>query len=104
MQTPLQAGVDSPDEEPYSPAGHKPVHAAVVMPVVFPYNPALQLLHDPAPAKLYVPNAHNTAVADTDPGGQAYPVVQAPLHVAVVCPTEEPYCPAGHKPVHAAEG
>jgi hypothetical protein len=52
------------------PAVQGPLQAAVGSPVVPPYRPALQLLHDPDPDTLYVPRPHTAAVADTDPDSQ----------------------------------
>ncbi len=83
------------------------MHAAVGSPDVLPYRPALQLLHDPAPDKLYFPTLHTAAVVVVDPATHAYPAVQFPLHDAVVRPVVAPYVPAGHAlhtPAPAGQG
>jgi hypothetical protein len=54
-QGPVQEDTLSPGVDPYRPASHNPVHVALVRPAAPPYKPAAQGLHDPAPAKLYVP-------------------------------------------------
>ncbi len=53
--------------------------------------PAEQLVHAPAPAKLYFPAAHTDAVAVVDKAGQAYPAAQL-LHAAA---PDRLYWPAG---------
>jgi hypothetical protein len=65
-------------------------------PSVSPYSPALQLLHTPAPLKLYLPDPHTAAVGVVDPETHAYPAVQFPVHDALVSPDVAPYVPAGH--------
>ena len=70
VQLPEQAGVDRPGTLPNRPAGHCPLHAAVVMPDTAPYCPALQLVQLLAPTRLYVPAGHAAGVADTDPATQ----------------------------------
>ncbi len=54
----------------------------------------------PAPARLYVPGGHRTAVGVALPSGQAYPAVHVPEHTGVVSPLAPPEYPAGHG-VHA---
>ncbi len=96
------------------------MHAAVGSPVVLPYRPTGQGLHDatppllyvptghsvhaPAPTRLYCPAAQIAAVAMVDPAGQAYPSEHGPLHAAVVRPDTDPNVPAGHGAVQAAVG
>jgi hypothetical protein len=75
------------------PALHTPEHVALDNPVVEPYSPAAQLVHDPAPAKLYVPSEHMAAVELVDPAAQLYPAVHTPVHVAVMRPALAPYVP-----------
>jgi hypothetical protein len=66
------------------PAVHMPLQAAVFKPAVVALNqvPAGQLLHDPAPARLYRPGGHIDAVALVEPTGHTYPAVHRPLHTA----------------------
>jgi hypothetical protein len=59
-----------PGADPNRPAGHRPLHAAVVEPGVVPYCPGTQLVHAPAPCRLYVPAGHTAGVADRDPATQ----------------------------------
>jgi hypothetical protein len=101
VQFPEHAAVVSPDDDPKVPAGHGAVHDADGKPPVAPYSPALQLVHTPAPPRLYVPAGHTAAVAFVDPAGHQYPAVQFPVHAAEVMPIVEPYTPAGHE-VHVA--
>ncbi len=73
------------------PAVQGPLHAAVLRPTADTLNhlPAGQSLHDPAPARLYLPAGHTDAVALVDPAGQEYPAVQGPLHAAELRPTAD---------------
>ena len=71
MQLPEHDGVHKPDTLPNVPAGHTPVQLDVFSPLLAPYLPALQFVHVPAPAKLYLPSEHTTAVALVDPAGHA---------------------------------
>jgi hypothetical protein len=81
---------------------HSPVHVATVIIAVAPYLPATQGVQVPAPVRLYCPAAQVAAVAVIDPATQAYPAVQAPVHVDTVRPVVEPYLPASHGPEHTA--
>jgi hypothetical protein len=71
VQLAVQLDTDRPDTDPYRPASHGPLQAAVDMAVVAPNSPALQLVQAPAPTRLYDPTGHVTAVATVDAGGQA---------------------------------
>ncbi len=71
VQLAVQLDTDKPDTDPYRPASHGPVQAAVDMAVVAPNSPALQLVQTPAPTRLYVPTGHATAVGTMDAGGHA---------------------------------
>lgn len=62
--------------------------------------PAGQGEQAPAPASLYWPAAHKTAVALVEPGGHTYPAVQSPVQVDTVEPAT-PYLPALQLPEHA---
>lgn len=66
------------------------------LPELCEYVPALQVVHDPARGKLYVPAGHSTEVELVDPEGQAYPAEQFPLHPAELNPGEDPKVPLGH--------
>ncbi len=101
LQFPTHVGDATPDTSPNRPAGHTPVQVGVVRPDVDPYRPALQFVHTPAPARLYVPGGHSRATGEVEFAGHAYPAVQFPLHAGVVRPEVAPYVPAGHAPVHA---
>ena len=68
----------------------------MVSPVELPYSPALQLLHTPAPATLYVPDGHTAADPLVDPATHAYPALHSPEHASDVSPGVAPYVPAGH--------
>jgi hypothetical protein len=63
------------------PAGHIPVHPAVVRPLLFPNRPTAQSVHVPWPPRLYFPGTQIDAVADVDPATHACPTLQFPLHV-----------------------
>jgi hypothetical protein len=98
------------------PAVQFPLQVAVFRPLVVTLNqvPAGQLLHDPAPARLYCPAGQIDTVELVDPAAHAYPGVQGPLQTAVLRPSavtlcqvpagqllQDPaparlYCPAGH--------
>jgi len=95
VQFPEHAAVVSPDDDPKVPAGHGAVHDADGKPAVAPYSPALQLVHTPAPPRLYVPAAQTMAKGVADPAGHAYPAAQIPVQYAVVQLGSEPYKPAG---------
>jgi hypothetical protein len=69
-----------------------------------PYRPALQLLHEPAPVKLYRPVGHTAAVALVDPATHAYPALQLASHMGVVSPDMDPYRPAAQGPLQLALG
>ena len=96
VQLPEHDGVHRPDTAPNVPPGHRPVQADIASPVLAPYVPALQFVHVPAPAKLYLPTGHMTAVELVLPDGQAYPAVQLPEQAAVGRPAVAPYSPAAH--------
>ena len=70
------------------------MHDGVDRPVVSPYRPALQLVQAPAPPTLNLPVPQMAAVPLVDPGTQAYPAVQFPLHAADGRPAVAPYRPA----------
>ena len=76
------------------------MHAAVVSPVVLPYDPGGHAVQKPDPLRLYVPSGHSIAVAFVDPATHAYPALQLPLHDAFARPLAAPYRPA-LQPVHA---
>ena len=97
--TPLHAAVVRPELLPYTPAGHCPLHDALVLPDVDPYHPALQLLHDDDPPAAYCPAGQIIAVEDTDPDGHMYPALHGPLHCDDVRPVPEPYRPGSHGPL-----
>ena len=84
------------------PSAHGPLHAGVLRPTLSPYVPPGQLVHVPAPAKLYCPMGHNCTVGEVDPMGHAYPAVQWPVHVGDVSPGSEPKRPGRHGAVHVA--
>jgi hypothetical protein len=69
---------------------------------VDPKRPGGQSLHAPAPARLYLPTPHATAVGDVDPAAQAYPAVQVPLQSAVGREGAAPHLPAAHREQVAA--
>ena len=98
----MQVDTVSAEVDPYLPASQGPVQAAVGSPLTAPYRPALQLVHVPAPVKLYLPGGQMLAVGVVDPAAQAYPAVQFPLHADEFRPDTAPYLPAGHSPLHAA--
>jgi hypothetical protein len=60
------------------PALHGPSQLGLVRPVPDPYRPMGQLLHAPAPSRLYCPGVQGTAEGDVDPAGQALPALQLP--------------------------
>jgi hypothetical protein len=90
VQFPEQAGLVSPEAAPKVPAGQGPLQAGELVPGTAPYRPALQLLQAIAPARLYVPAGHWTAVGLVDPGGHANPATHSPLHVAEDDPDAAP--------------
>ena len=79
-----------PETAPNRPLGHGPLHDAVAVTAVVPYRPAAHAEQFPAPAREYCPGGHGSDVPFVDPLGQAYPAVQAPLHVGDVSPVAEP--------------
>ncbi len=83
------------------PAVHVPVHTDDVNAAMAPNLPPGHGSHTPAPARLYEPGWHWTAVADVLPAGHAYPAMQFPLHADVSSPDAEPKVPAGQAAVHA---
>ncbi len=74
----------------YKPAWHATA-VALVAPGGHAY-PALQLLHDPAPARANCPAGHWEG--EKDPGGQAYPAQHAPSQDAFALPLDTPNRPA----------
>ena len=84
------------------PAKHPPLHADDVTLLIDPYRPPGHSLQVPAPDAEYVPAGHFTVVAITEPSGQLYPALQAPLQLEVVSSATEPYRPAPHCPEHAS--
>jgi hypothetical protein len=94
LQLPLHPALDRPAVAPYVPAGHGAVQEADARAGVAPYRPALQFVHTPDPATLYLPVGHTDAVGDVDPATQKYPALQLPLQPAVVMPDTPPYRPA----------
>ena len=66
----------------------------VLRPVLDPYKPAPQSVHDPAPLTLYDPSGQIDAVALVDPAAHAYPAWQGPVHTADVNRWVDPYLPA----------
>ena len=81
------------------PAAHGPLQFAVALPLTLPYSPALHAVHTLAPAKLYCPALHCTAVALVDPAAHAYPAAHGPLQLLFVAPLTFPYRPASHTPL-----
>ena len=77
-----------------------PLHPLVPRPLVNPYSPALQFVHDPAPASEYRPAGQIDAVELTDPAAHAYPALQVPTHDDDVSPLIDPNRPASHGPLH----
>jgi hypothetical protein len=83
------------------PAGHTypavqlPLHSTPPTPGVEAYRPAAHVAQLTAPARLYRPAGHASAVALVDPAGQVYPAVHAPLHSAVPTAAVAPNSPAG---------
>ncbi len=75
-----------PEDDPYLPESHCPAHDAVDRPSASPYKPAAHCVHDPAPAKLYVPSGQIDAVEFEDPAGHSYPALHSPVHDADVSP------------------
>ena len=71
---------------------------------VLPNRPVLQLLHTPDPLTLNLPSGHTDAVPFVDPNTHAYPALQLPLQPGVDRPLTAPNVPAGHGPLHAADG
>ncbi len=92
---------DDPGGQKY-PAVHVPVHTDKTNAAEAPNLPPGHGSHAPAPARLYVPAGHWTAVADVLPAGHAYPAVQFPLHADVDRPDAEPNVPAGQAAVQLA--
>ena len=68
---PVHAAVVNPGVLPYSPALHGPLQALLLSPDVAPYSPALQLVHMDEPPAEYCPGGQIIAVADTEPAGHA---------------------------------
>ncbi len=64
---------------------------------VAPYRPALQLVHNPAPDRLYFPGGHVAAVALVDPTMHAYPAVQLSVQEATGMAGVAPYRPAAQE-------
>ena len=93
---PEHSGSVKPVSFPNEPALQGPLQNAVDKPSLDPYKPAAQLVHTPAPGKLYVPTAHIDAVAFVDPDAHANPASQTPEHDDDVRPIASPYTPAGH--------
>jgi hypothetical protein len=56
---------------PYLPPRHRPLQEGVCREALLPYTPAGHWAQVPAPARLYDPEPHWTAVGDVDPGGHA---------------------------------
>lgn len=81
------------------PAVQVPVQEGDVRPLLTPKVPPGHSLHWPAPARLYRPGGHISAVAEVEPGAHAYPAVQVPEQVDTTSPLEAPNVPAGHWPV-----
>ncbi len=52
-------------------------------------------MHDDDPAELYLPAEHCAGVAEEEPAAHTNPAAHGPVHVEVVRPAVEPYCPAG---------
>ena len=84
------------------PAVHAPLHADVVSAGTAPNDPAGQITHTAAPAKLYRPAGQMAAVELVDPAMHAYPAVHAFTHVGRVWPPTSPYRPPLQGPVHVA--
>ncbi len=87
-----------------NPGAQVPEHAADVRPADDPNTPAGHIRHSLAPASEYCPAGHCTAVALVDPAGQACPALHPPLQLTDARPSSLPNDPAGHNPLHAAEG
>lgn len=84
----------------YDPTGQGAVQAAEVRELVLPKTPAGQLVHTPAPTKLYFPAKQAVASGDVDPAGHEYPALQGPLQRGSVRPCEDPYLPGSQGPAH----
>jgi hypothetical protein len=84
-----------PLADPNRPGSQGPLQVAVTIAAVAPYRPALQLVHTPAPARLYLPAGQTDAVGLLDPATQAHPAAHNPLQAAEVSPDTLPYRPAG---------
>ncbi len=84
------------------PAVHAPLHAGAVSAGTAPNDPAGQITHTAAPAKLYRPAGQMAAVELVDPAMHAYPAVQSPLHAAAVSPVVAPKDPAAQGPEQVA--
>ncbi len=100
LHAPLHDDDPTPLTAPYVPAGHSAVHNGTDRPVVSPYRPALQLVQTPAPPTLNLPVPQMAALPLVDPGTQAYPALQLPVHAADGRPAVAPYEPAGQR-LHA---
>jgi hypothetical protein len=91
------AGVTAPASQ-YDPGGHGRVHSSP-SPNASLNVPAVQLVHESAPRRLYRPCGHCIAVGTTEPGGHAYPALHAPLQEGKVRAGAAPNRPPGHSPL-----
>ena len=66
-----------------------------------PKRPAGHGLQTDAPAVLYWPGEHGTALAFVDPDGQKNPAPHTPEHTDTVKPPDDPNVPASQGPLHA---
>ena len=80
-----------------------PEQAVAVRPGLDPKEPPGQGLHAAAPPRENCPAAHSTAVALTEPAGQAYPGLQPPSQEDATAPGTLPYRPPSHSPVQAGD-
>ena len=102
--TPLHNCDVRPVVLPNNPAGQLPLHTELLSADALPYTPTPHGVHVDAPAVLYVPGLHGTAVAFVDPAGHMYPAAQASLQLDDVRPVALPNRPAGHNPLHSGRG
>ena len=86
---------------PYRPGAQPPLHIALLNALAVPHTPAAHGVQVDAPAVLYVPGLHGTAVAFVDPAGHAYPAAHASLQLDDVRPVALPKRPAGHCPLQS---
>jgi hypothetical protein len=92
-------GDDDPEGQ-YDPGRQGRLHGVGRVAVV-QYVPAVHSVQLGAPARLYFPEGHTSAVGVVDPATQKYPAAHGPLHTDDVSLATKPYRPAGQGPLHA---